>query len=131
MPKIAATDPGEVDALFADGGASANTMTRRQKILEEFQQFVANRGQGIGETFETIKPKPERIERLFVEFLNSLRVNDRQTGEETRPKDSYFEFYKSMLKCALKAETGFNLDDVAMFPNLNKGFKAIKKDSKR
>ena len=127
MPKFVEASEEELDALFEDGGLNPNTTYRWERILKEFFQFV----ESSGDSFDEIKTEPPKIERSFVAFLNSLRVKDKVTGEPSRPKDSYFEFYKSMLKCALKPLTGFNFDDSAMFPKLGKGCKAIKKDIKR
>ena len=129
MPKFVVVDEGELDALFQEGGTSARTNSRRQKILEEFRQFVEEVKKINFE--QHLCKNPSMMERSLVDFLNSLRVTDKATGQEIRPKDTYFEFYKSMLKCALKPITGMNFDDIALFPNLNKGFKAIKKDIKR
>ena len=126
MPKFAQITEDEVDALFEEGGVTPQTNIRRIKIGNEFKQFVE-----VKHDYDEVLKDPKILERLVVEFLNSIRVTDKQTGKEVRPKETYFEFYKSMLKCGLAEITGFNMDDPAVFPLLKKGLNAIKKDIKR
>ena len=128
MPKFAQITEDELDALFEEGGVTPLTNARRTKIGNEFKQFVEAKPDCV---FAEVLKDPRILERLMVEFLNSIRVTDKQTGKEVRPKETYFEFYKSMLKCGLAEITGFNMDDPAVFPLLKKGLNAIKKDIKR
>ena len=69
---------------------------------------------------------PYAVENEMIKFLEGLRVKDKKTNELVRPKGSYFEFNKSMLKTSLIKLTGFDFNNTTMFSKLEQAINAIR-----
>ena len=88
--------------IFSFAGNTEKTITEKKNILELFKKWIAAQEYDFDESCKD----SEDIQFKLIEYLETYRVKDKETGNLIRPKAGYLKKIQSHLKVELEKLTG-------------------------
>ena len=133
MSKVVETTQADLKVML-DGGVNPATVKKREKVLDQFKEFIKARGQSFEQLIEDAKSfvhGKTLLETTFVEYLAGLRILEKATKQMIRPKVSYLDLKRSFLKTELSKLTGIDFSSKTACPTLAAGTSGVKKQLKK
>ena len=118
---------GKFSHILSDG-LKKPTVQKRQKVMDRFKKYVS---EDCNEVYDNVIKNKKKLIKLLLSYLETIRVKDKKTNEQIRPKMLYLDAIISHLKGGLREETSFDFTNRIAFSELYKGIKKIKQDIKR
>ena len=130
MPNYAKIAQEDVDAITDDGGLNKNTLKRKKQAMDHFKSYAESKDEPvvIDDLIErAAEGDIEPLQNIIEEFFTAFRVND----NDTLPKRSTIEAYKSHIKMTIVEQTNGKVDiSSAAFKGLEIFFKGFSKKLK-
>ena len=133
MPDHVDVDESHIEELYKGGGLKNATLARRQRVGQDFKNFVQEKLSVSAEDLLGGDKGP--LEDAVTKFFMGLRVSQRQEDGSTEsivPKRNTLEFFRSMLKQFILMETNSTVDitSATVFPKFTQCFKGLIKEVK-
>ena len=90
MVRTVETSVEDNKKLLDEGGNAKATIKQKERTLKEFREWVTKKGdhdwENLIATSKTNEDSKKKLEDLSINYLNSIRVLDKDTNTLERPK---------------------------------------------